>query len=492
MVKDGITIEDIALNIHQGTVAESAGDIAISLYQREETTELVQAELEACVQKLDGTNACIFLAVKNVDKILSNPSCVDCKTGLKEQVENVIQELPEQINDFRDVNNYCNIEEALQLLEERNLIRHRYEINELIQDQLCKSREEKRNQLSNALFALAAADSPSLAIYTCTPVSLVVGFIGDAFLIIDTHCIPVDLGGNDNALIKVVHCNGKIEIGGQTVLDWLEKRMISSVGPNRGPDSLLRLSFRETANIDAEMTCSADAEDDDKLLLSLTEDFMWPNDGSDDEDDMLLASVPYGGADDEDDVLLASVPYTEELSAKSTDGVDQVPLSSGRKPLRKPGTPTIKQETNDYSTKLWEYPAGNHAYDESIELLWKGHLTKFQLTTFKRFQLDAIRAVERKKDVIVVQKTGSGKSICFQVPSLFDKTKTTVVICPTLSLINSQVESLKEIGINAVAVGPQHPVEKLNFGVESGELPSLIYTTPEFFASKLTNRLSTS
>lgn len=241
--------------------------------------------------------------------------------------------------------------------------------------------------------------------------------------------------------------------------------MISSVGQNRGPDSLLRLSLRETANIDAEMTCSADAEDDDKLLLSLTEDLMWPNDGSDDEDDMLLASVPYGGADDEDDVLLASVPYTEELSAKSTDGVDQVPLSSGRKPLRKPGTPTIKQETNDYSTKLWEYPAGNHAYDDSIELLWKGHLTKFQLTTFKRFQLDAIRAVERKKDVIVVQKTGSGKSICFQVPSLFDKTKTTVVICLTLSLINSQVESLKGVGINVVAVGPQHPVEKLNFGV---------------------------
>ena len=55
VVKDGIAIEDITLNIHQGTVAESAGDIAISLYQREETTELVQAELEACVRKLDGT-----------------------------------------------------------------------------------------------------------------------------------------------------------------------------------------------------------------------------------------------------------------------------------------------------------------------------------------------------------------------------------------------------------------------------------------------------
>ena len=110
------------------------------------------------------------------------------------------------------------------------------------------------------------------------------------------------------------------------------------------------------------------ADDDDNLLLSLTEDFMWPNDGADDEDDVLPASVPHSGADYEDDVLLASVPYTEELSAKSSDDGDQVPLSSGRKPLRKPGTPTIKQEINDYSTKLWEYPAGNHAYDESTEL----------------------------------------------------------------------------------------------------------------------------
>ena len=65
-----------------------------------------------------------------------------------------------------------------------------------------------------------------------------------------------------------------------------------------------------------------------------------------------------------------------------------------------------------------------------------------------------------------------------------------LVICPTLSLINSQVESLKEFGIIAVAVGPQHQVEKLNFGVESGDLPSLIYTTPEYIATKLTNRLS--
>ena len=53
---------------------------------------------------------------------------------------------------------------------------------EMIQDQLCTSREDKRTHLRNTLLALAA-DSPSLAIYTCTPVSLVVGFVGNTFLI---------------------------------------------------------------------------------------------------------------------------------------------------------------------------------------------------------------------------------------------------------------------------------------------------------------------
>lgn len=83
----------------------------------------------------------------------------------------------------------------------------------------------------------------------------------------------------------------------------------------------------------------------------------------------------------------------------------------------------MKQESNDFSTKLWEYPTGRHPHNESAELLWKGHLTTFQRTSFKRFQLDAIRAIEAKKDVGVIQMTGIGKSICFQVPSVFDSTR---------------------------------------------------------------------
>jgi ATP-dependent DNA helicase RecQ len=93
--------------------------------------------------------------------------------------------------------------------------------------------------------------------------------------------------------------------------------------------------------------------------------------------------------------------------------------------------------------------------------------------------------VEANKEVLVLQKKGSGKSICFQLPSLFDKKKTTVVICPTIALINSQVESVKKNGVNAVAVGPQNAVHNLDFDDENEGLPSLIYTTPEYFSTKL-------
>ena len=112
------------------------------------------------------------------------------------------------------------------------MIRHWYKITELVQDQLCTSPDEKRTHLRNALPALAA-NSLSLAIYTCTPVSLVVGFVGDAFQIIDTHHIPADLGANGNTIIKVVHCNGEVKDEGESVLNWLEKgSIISSVGPD--------------------------------------------------------------------------------------------------------------------------------------------------------------------------------------------------------------------------------------------------------------------
>jgi len=46
-----------------------------------------------------------------------------------------------------------------------------------------------------------------------------------------------------------------------------------------------------------------------------------------------------------------------------------------------------------------------------------------KVTQFKQFQIDCAIAVKEGKDAIVVQPTGSGKSICFVVPALLMKQK---------------------------------------------------------------------
>ena len=64
-------------------------------------------------------------------------------------------------------------------------------------------------------------------------------------------------------------------------------------------------------------------------------------------------------------------------------------------------------------------------------------LKKFNLTTFKDWQLRAIKALVGGQDALVVQPTGSGKSLCYQFPAIWLK-KTTVVLTPTISLMDDQ------------------------------------------------------
>ena len=90
----------------------------------------------------------------------------------------------------------------------------------------------------------------------------------------------------------------------------------------------------------------------------------------------------------------------------------------------------------------------------SEEILWKGHLTKFDLASFREFQIEVINAIEKGNDLVVVQRTGSGKSLVYQVPSLFSSVKYTIVVCPTISLILNQVNHLKEKGIDAIPFLP--------------------------------------
>ena len=107
---------------------------------------------------------------------------------------------------------------------------------------------------------------------------------------------------------------------------------------------------------------------------------------------------------------------------------------------------------------------------------------KFNLTSFKEFQKKIIDATLDGRDTMVVYPTGSGKSLCFQFPPVFQDKKA-VVISPTISLMQDQVYNLQQKGIKSTYLGSA----QLDKEAESNALdPSsdirIIFVTPEWIS----------
>ena len=97
--------------------------------------------------------------------------------------------------------------------------------------------------------------------------------------------------------------------------------------------------------------------------------------------------------------------------------------------------------------------------DQTFESVTEGHNNVICLEAAKstlkvqEFKIDCITAVKQGKDVIVVQPTGSGKSVCFILPALVFPGKVSLVIEPVVAVIINQVEALQKKGIKALALG---------------------------------------
>ncbi|WDV45694.1 DNA helicase RecQ [Clostridiaceae bacterium M8S5] len=104
----------------------------------------------------------------------------------------------------------------------------------------------------------------------------------------------------------------------------------------------------------------------------------------------------------------------------------------------------------------------------------------FGYEEFRVGQKELIEGVIDGKDVVGIMPTGGGKSLCYQLPAIV-KEGLTIVISPLISLMKDQVDSLKEIGIEASFINStldgQELVDRL-MDMRRGRY-KLIYVAPE-------------
>src|SRR3954467_14776489 len=70
----------------------------------------------------------------------------------------------------------------------------------------------------------------------------------------------------------------------------------------------------------------------------------------------------------------------------------------------------------------------------------------FGFPGFRPGQREACEAAVAGRDVLVVMPTGSGKSLCYQLPALV-RDDLTIVVSPLVALMQDQVEALRARGL---------------------------------------------
>jgi len=109
---------------------------------------------------------------------------------------------------------------------------------------------------------------------------------------------------------------------------------------------------------------------------------------------------------------------------------------------------------------------------------------RFGLLEFRPGQAEAAEAVLRGRDLVAVMPTGSGKSLCFQLPALL-LDGTTVVVSPLIALMKDQVDKLQALRLPAAAVhSGQSARERVEAETDLAEgRLRLVYVAPERLAS---------
>src|SRR5580700_129075 len=106
--------------------------------------------------------------------------------------------------------------------------------------------------------------------------------------------------------------------------------------------------------------------------------------------------------------------------------------------------------------------------------------TIFGFESFRAGQAEIIETILDGRDVLAVMPTGSGKSLCYQLPALL-REGLTVVVSPLIALMRNQVAQLRGYGIAAASLNSANDFAENRDILEAiarGEL-RLVYVAPE-------------
>ncbi|WP_442506189.1 RecQ family ATP-dependent DNA helicase [Novipirellula sp. SH528] len=102
---------------------------------------------------------------------------------------------------------------------------------------------------------------------------------------------------------------------------------------------------------------------------------------------------------------------------------------------------------------------------------------------FKKFrpgQSEACKAAMEGRDTLILMPTGSGKSLCYQLPGLALE-GVTVVVSPLISLAEDQAKHIRELGCEAAILNSSKSAKQLrefHHDIQSGKA-EFVFTTPE-------------
>ena len=136
--------------------------------------------------------------------------------------------------------------------------------------------------------------------------------------------------------------------------------------------------------------------------------------------------------------------------------------------------PKVIQENISASWNVSEKEAKYEPFPDQISEITKGIFKSLGITQLYKHQAESVRYSYSGKNIAIVTGTGSGKSLCYQIPVLdslvSDRKKTSLMVFPTKALSVDQFNNFQKI-LALLNKKSSNSSEKVSIGIYDGDTP---------------------